>query len=260
MEPEEEQVSIEDEQKAFEAAFEGNEPTPEPEPAEEPEEPEAPEAPAEEPEAPAEALTPDQERIQQLESRLRSTEAKYGGLNSQLQQLVAAGRAAPTTVPAQTDIAEALGDGEKFKQLKADWPEYAEAMEEAFGKVPQVDADGIMSKLAGAVDQKLEGVTQNIVLLNNHRDWKDVINTEAFKNWTQQQTPEVQALASSDDPYDAVDMISQYKDSVKQRKENQTKQDRRLEESVTPTKGNSVSKSRKTKSDEEDFLESYKTG
>jgi len=151
----------------------------------------------------------------QVTSRLRNAEGHIGGLNSQIkqqlqaaQQVTAKGGDAPTA----GEIRAAQQDPEAMSNLKRDYPEFASAMESA------------LNERLGALEQRLAAQPQNIqqpavshdeiARLRNemaveirHPGWQDRVQTPEFTGWLQRQPREVQMLAASESPQDAVRLL-----------------------------------------------------
>ena len=190
---EEEGSTVDDSEaeEAFLASYEGDdtkvvddepeEEEQEPEQEEVEEEPEADKE--EEPEATKPAISAE-DRMEAMEKRLRRSESRYGELNSksktQLAQIEALkkGREAPTEEQAKA----AMEDGEKFKELARDFPEWAGATKEAMefatreirSSMPDIDA------LRKEMDDKLEFAEISRKLDKKHDGWENTINTEEF--------------------------------------------------------------------------------
>ena len=180
-----------DAQAAFESSFDGSpvevvddEPKSEEPEAEQEEAEEEPEAEVAEPKAAEKPEITAEERMEALEKRLRRSESRYGELNSksktQLAQIEALkkGREAPTEEQAKA----AMEDGEKFKELARDFPEWAGATKEAMefatreirSSMPDIDA------LRKEMDDKLEFAEISRKLDKKHDGWENTINTEEF--------------------------------------------------------------------------------
>jgi hypothetical protein len=176
-----------------------------------------------------------------LEQRLRKSEGTLGNLNSTLKTVqdenaklktaleqrattAASGGAAPTAAA----VAAAAGKSEKWEALKAEFPEWAEAVEERLGtqagqQQAPVDLDALRKQigdeLAGSLTTKLteeisasiQAATEERLVNVAHRGWKDTVKTPAFTQWMQAQTPEVQALGSSPVAEDAIALLDGFK-------------------------------------------------
>jgi hypothetical protein len=175
-----------------------------------------------------------------LEQRLRKSEGTLGNLNSTLRTVqdenaklktaleqrattAASGGAAPTAAA----VAAAGKNSEKWDALKAEFPEWAEAVEERLGQAGQqqapVDLDALRKqigdeltaslteRLTPQIREQLQGETEERLVNVAHRGWKDTVKTPAFTEWMKAQTPEVQALGGSPVAEDAIALLDGFK-------------------------------------------------
>lgn len=160
----------------------------------------------------------------------------------------AAGQAATDTradggnAPTQQEIdAAAKAGGEKWKKLQDDFPEWADAMEERFGANPgaQVDAKALADQVIAHVDERLQAeaaARAKRTVERKHQGYVETINTPEFKAWHDAQPAEVKALAESDEPEDAIDLLDRYKAHVETPRQTprQPQTPTRLRTAVTP--------------------------
>src|SRR3990167_1216509 len=114
---------------------------------------------------------------QKWNDRLRNMEGHIGGIKSSLQKLSAsqkqqaandadkAAAEAGADAPTKAQVSEALANGEKFKALKADFPEWGDAMEESmavfqaqlekFKPSEPVDVDGLKTEFRDMVSSSV---------------------------------------------------------------------------------------------------------
>lgn len=196
--------------------------------------------PAEQQPAPAagtqqqDAPSPDQQalldRIAGLESalnqttqRLRNAEGHIGGLNSQLKQqlqtahqVTAQGGDAPTA----KQIAEAQKSSKAMENLRRDYPEFAEAMDaaleerlqEVVKRIPQPQPVQMQPSVTTADLNRLQS---EFAVEVRHPGWKDTVTQPVFRGWLERQPREVQMLAASESPQDAVRLLDLYADGTK---------------------------------------------
>lgn len=244
---------------AFESGFateRGQEPTtetsPEPEVVQE-EEPQEEQQPEPEPDPwegvpqvvreQLEAVTGKLSSVDKISDRIRNIEGHIGGLASQVKSFVTASKAVAKTgveTPSQAQIETAAQSSEKWKAIKEDYPDWAEALEERLAqekRAAPVDLDEIRKKVdesVGSINNSLKvelrKANETIVELK-HPDWRKDVNTNEFKSWFNKQPTEMQALAGSENAVDAIRLLDVYKSSSKK-----TKQDKeqRLRSAVTP--------------------------
>lgn len=168
--------------------------------------------------------------IDGLAERLRKAEGHIGGLNSENTRIkteLAAAQAAAKTVtvaPTATQTAAAAKSTVKWDQLKTEFPEWAEAVEERLGGTStQPDLDGlrnqireeltpdltasISAKLKAEIAAETEGRLTNIA----HRGWRDTVKTQEFVTWYNAQPADVRALGASPIAEDAITLLDSYK-------------------------------------------------
>lgn len=128
----------------------------------------------------------------------------------------AAGGAAPTQ--AQIDAAAASG-GAKWKQMKEDFPEWAEALDERLAALrpsaaAPVDVEGIKKEVAGEVDtriaQSVDAAEERAFVRMKHPGWKATVKTPEFKDWYDKQPEDMKAKAASNNGDDAVTMLDAF--------------------------------------------------
>lgn len=161
--------------------------------------------------------------LSQVTQRLRNAEGHIGGLGSQLkqqQQVAAQVTAKGGDAPTATEIRDAQKNPEAMARLKADYPEFADAMESALNER--------LSSLEHQLKQQLQqqpaqpGVTaEEIAQLRSemyvevkHPGWQDRVRTPEFMGWLQRQPREVQMLAASESPQDAVRLLDLHSNAV----------------------------------------------
>lgn len=185
--------------------------------------------------------------ISGVTGRLRNIEGHIGGLTSQQKEIRAALTAAKAAenagdeAPSDTQIAAASGSSEKWNQMKDDFPEWAEAMEERLANVrgsgqPQIDRGALKAELKAEI--AIESVEEA------HEGWEVTVKTPEFSTWFNSQPEETQVLADSTRARDAIRLLDRYAAS----KSNDPaagsppKQDpkARLEAAVAPTRAQSV--------------------
>lgn len=210
-------------------------------PAEEPprQEPEAAGTPEQEPE-PEAAPTPEppatpamqarlealERALQETDRRARTAEGRVSAVQSELDRARAqAQQAAQPQPPSAQDVLAASKNSEKWKALKQDWPEMAESVEafveeslraqRASGSTqPVVDPQA----MTAFVQQEVSKVRQEIaseLVEDAHNGWQSTVKTPEFYTWFQSQPADVQALAASDKPRDAIRMLDLFSGRTK---------------------------------------------
>lgn len=158
--------------------------------------------------------------VQQLSGRVRNAEGHIGGLSSQLKQQIQAAQAVHAQggdAPSASELRKAQEDPEAFKRLKEDYPEFAAALKPAMDDL--VKAEMARFKELLPKDQQnqvdVQALTENIrrelTVEVRHPGWKKEVKKPEFVGWLQSAPREVQMLAGSDDPEDAVRLLDLYK-------------------------------------------------
>lgn len=154
-------------------------------------------------------------RLEQLlgatESRIRNVEGRFGSLNGEIQTLKKSVTAAPAPAPAPAVTTEAL------EQLKKDYPEWGKAIDEA---VAAAVANATAALRPGEMlsEERVAQITAAAergagmrFLDTHHRGWREQVQKPEFKQWLQQQPPDVSQLAFSDDPFDAIALLDTWR-------------------------------------------------
>ena len=161
-----------------------------------------------------------EQMLGQVTQRLRNAEGHIGGLGSQLkqqQQLAAQVTAKGGEAPSAGEIRAAQGSPKAMESLKRDYPEFAEAMEAALNE----RMDVLRAALPPQEVQQLVTPEQIDILRNEmaveirHPGWQDRVRTPEFMGWLQRQPREVQMLAASESPQDAVRLLDLHSDASK---------------------------------------------
>jgi len=167
-----------------------------------------------------------------------------------------AGQEAPTEKQLSAAVtAAAAGSSAKLKQLMEDFPDVADALNEALAieraeitkQIPKVDADAIAEKAAQRAASHAETTAEAAVAKARalaridlaHDGWEETVATPEFKQWLVAQPAETQRLADSDAPKDSIKLLDSYKahrEAAAAEAEKQKSKTRRLESAV-PVKG-----------------------
>lgn len=171
------------------------------------------------------------ESVDGLTQRLRNAEGHIGGLTSENRRIageLAAAQAAAktsTTAPTTTQMQAAQVSGEKWKELKDQFPEWADALEERLSQVQpaQPNIDELRNQIRGELTQQLttditakvsaelSAKTEDRLVNVAHRGWKDTVKTQEFTDWYAKQPADVQALGASPVAEDAINLLDQFK-------------------------------------------------
>jgi len=215
----------EEEQRAFEAAFGGEE-----NPAQEEEDPDkgkpddgkddegkddaqgAADGDATEGEAPID-LAAEVRRLNAEIIRLsgdnRKLHGRYGDMNTRLGEILQGARSeavkSGAEVPGRQKIAEAMKSAEKMDALREEYPEWGDAIEE----LVLAATDHVSQRIPdpGSIESMVNEMRQKAYIDVHHPDWEEKIQTPEFKAWFDEQDEETRELASSDRGVDAVRML-----------------------------------------------------
>jgi len=121
--------------------------------------------------------------------------------------------------PTQNELAKATVNPEKWEQLKQDFPEWAEAMEEYVGsKVGQPSQGVSREQLNKLIEERTSEIRTEAMeaieyakLETRHSDWKETINSEDFVKWINSQPVNVYSLIDSPKAADAAKVIDLFK-------------------------------------------------
>mgnify|MGYP001465421603 CR=1 FL=1 len=156
----------------------------------------------------------------QVTQRLRNAEGHIGGLGSQLkqqQQLAAQVTARGGDAPSAGEIRAAQSSAKAMESLKRDYPEFAEAMEAALTEQMQALRASMPQQAQQAVvtpdDMQLMRSQMEVEI--RHPGWQDRVQTPDFQGWLQRQQPEVQMLAASASPRDAIRLLDLHSEALK---------------------------------------------
>lgn len=156
----------------------------------------------------------------QVTQRLRNAEGHIGGLGSQMKQQLQAAQQVSSKggeAPTAGEIRAAQTNARAMESLKRDYPEFAEAMEAALNEQMQA------LKAAMPQQQQQVGVTpaefgrlrSEMAVEIRHPGWQDRVKTSEFVGWIQRQPREVQMLAASESPQDAIRLLDLHTETTR---------------------------------------------
>lgn len=166
------------------------------------------------------------ERFSSIEGQLRKVNGHIGGLTQSQQQLreqvlnaakqatANSGQDAPTNAQAKA----ALTDPEKWKNLKAEYPEWGDALEDLLAaRIPQAPAFD-QAEFDRKVNERVSAEAAKVreEALNAHLDaivdgdWREAVKSDDFGKWMAAQPDAVKALGDSSSLTDASKMMRLY--------------------------------------------------
>lgn len=158
--------------------------------------------------------------LTQVTQRLRNAEGHIGGLGSQLkqqlstaQQVASKGGEAPTA----GELRAAQSSPRAMESLKRDYPEFAEAMEAALNEQMEQFKAAMpqQPQQLGVSQEDMGRLRSEMAVEIRHPGWQDRVRTSEFLGWMQRQPREVQMLAASESPQDAVRLLDLHNDAMK---------------------------------------------
>lgn len=221
-------------------------------------------APAEQADASKEGQPPSHEQILmdriaglehmlgQVTTRLRNAEGHIGGLGSQLkqqQQVAAQVTARGGDAPSASEIREAHSSPAKMEALKKDYPEFADAMESALNErlgaleqqIKAAQQQQPAQQPNGVSHEEIQRLRSEMAVEVRHPGWQERVQTPEFTGWLNRQPREVQMLAASESPQDAIRLLDLHSDAVKSATSNKTQ---RLSAAAAIPSGRSASSGR----------------
>lgn len=159
--------------------------------------------------------------LSQVTQRLRNAEGHIGGLGSQLKQQIQAAQqvtAKGGDAPTATEIRDAQRSPEAMARLKTDYPEFAEAMESALNERLSMLEQKIAQPVAtppAVTPEDIAKLRSEITVEVVHPGWQSRVQTSEFMGWLQRQPREVQLLAASESPQDAIRLLDLHSDAMK---------------------------------------------
>lgn len=157
----------------------------------------------------------------QVTQRLRNAEGHIGGLGSQLKQQQQVAKQVISQggdAPSQDEVRQAQSDPEAMAKLKRDYPEFADAMQGALNQQLQEQEQRFKALLenqkGGVSHEEVAQMRAEMSVEAKHPGWQDRVRTPEFMGWLQRQQREVQMLAASESPQDAVRLLDLHSEAM----------------------------------------------
>lgn len=225
--------------------------------------------------------------ITKLPGRLSTLEGHIGNLNlvtrglkaatEKLEAAAATARTAATaqgaTAPTDAEVKSAAKNPELWKQLKEDFPVWADAIEPELAELraqisalkpkqeqPVVDVAAIKGEVTQDVQARIDAAVEfalgmKEIAVKHGNDWKAQIATPAFEAWFAAQPADVQALSASKAPNDAMRIVDLFAEHRKKETEKAARQ-KRLDAVGQPKGSTTVTP---MTSDDEAFVQGYQS-
>lgn len=157
-------------------------------------------------------------QLSQALTRLRHAEGHIGGLNGQLKQALAQRQAVEDkggSAPTAGEIRAAQGDSKAMAKLLEDYPDFGGAVKGALDEqmaaikeqLKQQAPAAAAAPVAAVKPEDLDAFKRSLLVESKHPGWEEEVKTPGFHGWLQGQAREVQMLARSDDPRDAIRLL-----------------------------------------------------
>lgn len=171
--------------------------------------------------------------VTQLGTRMRNAEGHIGGINHQLKEQVRAAQQATAgghNAPTAAQLAAAQGNDSALAKLKSEYPEFGDALEkvleERIGTTRQAqpqqqqeaqpDLQQAEQLSPQEVLQRVDQMQREFAVESRHPGWQERVKTPGFIGWLGRQDREVQMLAASRAPQDAIRLLDLHAGSTKQ--------------------------------------------
>lgn len=157
----------------------------------------------------------------QVTQRLRNAEGHIGGLGSQMKQQLQTAQQVSSKggeAPSAGEIRAAQTNPRAMESLKRDYPEFAEAMEAALNEQMQAIRASMpqaQQQQPGVTPEEFARMRNEMAVEIRHPGWQDRVRTSEFVGWIQRQPREVQMLATSESPQDAVRLLDLHSETTK---------------------------------------------
>lgn len=158
--------------------------------------------------------------LTQVTHRLRNAEGHIGGLGSQLKQQLQTAQqvsAKGGDAPSAGEIRAAQTSAKAMESLKRDYPEFAEAMEAALNEQMQALRESFpkVQQQPTVTPDEIARLRSEMAVEVRHPGWQERVRTPEFMGWIQRQPREVQMLAASESPQDAVRLLDLHSEAIK---------------------------------------------
>lgn len=181
--------------------------------------------------------------VDKLGEQLRNLHGSIGGLTQQQKALKDALAQATTSTkthgadaPSTQQVQDATKSADLWKALKADYPDWAEAVDLRLAEIaakstpaaPTVDAEKLKTEVLADIDARISTASESSTSkgrilgyldAKHGPDWETEIKSPEFDAWIQTQAKDVKDLCSSPRVTDASKLIDKFRDAKKKRAE-----------------------------------------
>lgn len=178
-------------------------------------------------------------KLGQADKRLYNVEGHIGGLNASVKRVQEEFKGRGKETPSAEQIAKAQVSPEAMAELEEKYP--------AFAKVIKPVLEDAVARMTPASQQAAQQIPDDIVTEKDfrewqnrqyvelrHEGWEEKVKTPEFYGWLTRQPREVQMLATSDNPKDAVRLLDLHADAAKPPQKQSTDNDQLASHAALP--------------------------
>jgi hypothetical protein len=147
-----------------------------------------------------------------LSHQAKSNAGRIGALQRKLNEFQASSPAGGVQ-PSATEVAEAMKTPEAWASFNEEYPDIHDAIESRLEVERSQNQEAMNRALQPlkAAEEERHVSSQYAALEAAHTDWKDVVNSESFVDWLQEQPTAIQQLSNSNDAFEASKLLDYYK-------------------------------------------------
>ena len=147
-----------------------------------------------------------------LSHQAKSNAGRIGALQRKLNEFQATSPAGGNQ-PSATEVAEAMKTPEAWASFNEEYPDIHDAIESRLEMERSQNQETMNRALQPlrAAEEERHVSNQYAALEAAHTDWKDVVNSESFVDWLQEQPNAIQELSNSNDAFEASKLLDYYK-------------------------------------------------
>ena len=207
------------------------------------------------------AMTSKVNTLEETEGRLKQAEKRIGAITNELTNSQNTVVEPELEKPTEEQIAEAKESDEKWKTLKDDFPDWADAIDTRLTSFEKKMTPGVskemlqaeLKELRKSLKSETKEEIEEAVLTYAHPTWKDDVKTTEYSTWAASQNDDVKEKIKSSFAADAIEVLDLFKssngnkvDRIKKQRQN------KLQSSVaTPGRSSVAPKSEDNMTDDE---------
>ena len=147
-----------------------------------------------------------------LSHQAKSNAGRIGALQRKLNEFQSTSPAGGNQ-PSANEVAEAMKTPEAWASFNEEYPDIHDAIESRL-EVERSQNQETMNRALQplrAAEEERHVSNQYAALEAAHTDWKDVVKSESFVDWLQEQPNAIQQLSNSNDAFEASTLLDYYK-------------------------------------------------